>query len=471
MAEGNSGGEELVIKPLPIEGAELPKVENPAVEVAVGVSPAVAATSPEPTVTPATEPAAAAPETPAEANPLDATPTPETSSDEPALIQNILDTESGEAPESLLGAAPELDESLLEEIEAEKSVLLVILKIVFWLLVVASGLAYLFFSFHLDGKYMAISSVTGQASLAESTNATNAEIINLYTSSNVNRYLTLKGYFDQFSFDGDSFIKNFEISVSQTASKSERSNAGDKLEEIKENLALSFDSITELLKRSNYAPLIGETYDTTEEILAVEKIFVLEAKTTLSEKAGELAASQDPDARRAYKNYLQAGNLVGNRKLKGLVMTTDFASLTSEETYNLIKDINKLIVNDLSTIASIKDARIKWSDIIDEIELRTIAVDKDFKGDFYEELGGVRYRSYEFDAKNQNITIVGETKRYDTKNFTMIANLIDELNNSDLFANGEMRSLNKSGSLSDGFVATLKLTLDLEDPTEETNQE
>ena len=109
----------------------------------------------------------------------------------------------------------------------------------------------------------------------------------------------------------------------------------------------------------------------------------------------------------------------------------------------------------------IKEGRIQWSDMMNEIELRTIAVDNHYSEDFYNELGGIRCNSYDFDSVNRKITVVGETKRFDTRNFSMIADLIDELNRSPILDNGEMRSFSKSGSFDDGYTATLKLTLDI----------
>ena len=80
---------------------------------------------------------------------------------------------------------------------------------------------------------------------------------------------------------------------------------------------------------------------------------------------------------------------------------------------------------------------------------------------YFDELGGIQYTSYDFDSSGPSISIVGETKRFDTTNFTMIVNLIDELNNSDLFENAEMHSFSKSGSLESGYTASVKLNLGL----------
>ena len=49
----------------------------------------------------------------------------------------------------------------------------------------------------------------------------------------------------------------------------------------------------------------------------------------------------------------------------------------------------------------------------------------------------------------------------------MISNLIDEFNRSEMFENADTRTFSKNGSLENGYTATLKLSLDLEDGNEE----
>ena len=99
---------------------------------------------------------------------------------------------------------------------------------------------------------------------------------------------------------------------------------------------------------------------------------------------------------------------------------------------------------------------------MEEIDLRTIAVDQYYNQDNYDTIGGIRYTSYDFDSVDKSISIIGEIKRYDTVNFTMIANLIDELNASETFEDAEMRSFSKAGSLDDGYTSSVRLKLTLE---------
>lgn len=375
------------------------------------------------------------------------------------LIKNIV---SAETPDqrAILGEAPILDTSLIAGMVPQKSVTLTVLKLTFGFLLLASVASVLFFTSQLTNTFDFIAKKLGIPNISQELASTNSEIIKLQTDLNTYRYLEVKALLDQFSFDGDNYLKRFDIANSQTASENEKLFAIEEMANARGKLRNSFVSLREKLAIKLIVPIIDKNF--TDET-QLETLFAEALGTRLTQKANEFANSDNAEARRDYKNYNQAINLAGNINLRNLIIQTDFDSLASEQLYKMIEKTNSLIVNDLSIIQSIKSKRIKWSDIINEIELRTIAVDSYYDEDFYDALGGIRYNSYDFDSEQRKITISGETKRFDTINFTIIANLIDELNRSDLFENGEMRSFSKSGSLDEGYTATLQLSLNLQD--------
>jgi hypothetical protein len=376
------------------------------------------------------------------------------------LIKNIVSTASGEKDKNILNDAPELDASILKGVEPPKSIVLFCVKSLFSLLLIASIGSFLFFTSQLGSFFDSALDKFGLENLSADVSTSNAEIIKLQTNLNVHRYLQAKSYLDNFSYIADSYMSNFEIASSQTSSTAEKNLASEEVEKLRGDLKFYLGLAAEKLDYKPYADIVNENdYDQTQ----TQAMFETELRADLKSMAAALANNEDEDAKTDYKNYIQTLNLVGNTSLRNLVMLTDFDALEDGELYEFAKDLNSLVVNDLSIIQAIKSQRIKWSDMMNEIELRTITVDNHYSDDFYEELGGIRYTSYDFDTANRQITIVGETKRFDTRNFTMIADLIDELNRSRIFTNGEMRSFSKSGSLDDGYTATLKLGLDILD--------
>lgn len=381
------------------------------------------------------------------------------------IIKNIVATETGEGTGNILEAAPEFDRSLLEEVAPPKSVTLVIFKSLFGLLVLAGLASLAFFSSQLTNKLDFITARFGLTNISEKITAGNAEILSLQTDFNFYNYLQAKAYLDQFSFEGDAYINNYQIAKSQTASNAEKNAALSKMKALTPKLKQLFLAASDKYSQNFTAPLV----DSKNDKLMTDSIFEEQLRNKLNQKAGSLANSGDLQAKRDNKNYQQTINLIGQTNLKNLLVSTDFDALTDEDVYNLIKQLNALIVNDMNTIQQIKEKRVKWSDIMNEIDVRTAEVDSHYSENFYEDLGGIRYTSYDFDTASRQISIIGETKRVDTMNFTMIADLIDELNRSQLFANGEMRSFSKNGSIEDGYTATLKLSLDLEEEIEITN--
>lgn len=387
-------------------------------------------------------------------------------SNESDIIKNIVATETGEGNENILEAAPELDRSLLEEVAPPKSVTLVIFKTLFGLLVLAGLASLAFFTSQLTDKLNSITARFGLTNVSEEITASNAEILSLQTDLNFYNYLQAKAYLDQFSFEGDSYINNYQIAKSQTASNTEKNAALTKMKELKPKLKQLFLAASDKYSQSFAAPLV----DSKNDKLVMASIFEEQLRNKLNQKASSLAKAEDLQAKRDNKNYLQTINLIGQSSLQNFLVSTDFDALTDEDIYNLIKQLNALIVNDMNTIQQIKENRIKWADIMNEIDVRTAEVDSHYSENFYEDLGGIRYNSYDFDSASGQISIIGETKRVDTMNFTMIADLIDELNRSELFANADKtRSFSKNGSIDEGYTATLKLTLDLEEEEQVTN--
>ena len=263
---------------------------------------------------------------------------------------------------------------------------------------------------------------------------------------------------DKFSYDGDQYSLQYEIATSGTSSDQEKADAKTAMDQVRADLKPSFSDARDKISKSFTAPLIDINFATDSQL---QSLYEDRLRTAIADKLKDLSSGKDDATKMDYRNFQQTLKLIGNTELKNALVQTDFDSLKDEDLYNLIKKVNSLIVNDMTSVQNIKSKRIKWSDIINEINLRTMAVDKNFNEKFYNSVGGIRYDSYDFDSSTGKISINGETKSLDPTNFTMIANLIDELNQSTIFMNAEMRSFSKSGSLDEGYLATLRLVLDL----------
>jgi len=326
-------------------------------------------------------------------------------------------------------------------------------------LVLASLASFMFFTSQLTDRLTYITDQFELPNVSQDLSASNTQIIKSQTDLNLYKYLQAKGYLDEFSYYGDTFIQNYEIANSQTAENADVNDAMKMMTELKTPLKEALLSARDRFDDDFTAPLMIDGEPLTEEELQTK--FETELKSLLQSKATALSGNTDEQAKRDYKNYLHTMNMVGNNGLIALILVSDFDAMNDEELYGFIKITNLLIVNDLSIIQLIKDFRIKWSDVMNEIELRTIEADTYYTQDSYEERGGIRYTSYDLDSQNARISITGETKSLSTTTFTNIANLIDALNRSEMFGNAGMNSFSKSGSSEDGYTASIRMTLDL----------
>jgi len=345
---------------------------------------------------------------------------------------------------------PEVDERLLEEIEPPKSVLLYVLRGVFMLLIAVGIGSFLFFTSQLNSYLnFATDPLTIPSALTELKD-TNEKVKEAQTDINLHRYLKGAIYLDNFSYYGDDYLKNYSLYVNESATQDEVAAAKAKMDELREGLTDSFKTVQENLTREISIPLVDTDAPSDEEL---KSLFI----GLLSNRIG-LTDASSPD----YKLYKQAQKLVNNDELRTLLKDADFESLKDSDLAAFVTKVNDLTLDEFSIIQKIKNGRISWSDVINRIEFETTYVDQYFSEGYFDEVGGVQYTSYDFDATTGKITITGITKRYNTDNFTMISNLIDQLNQSPYFKNVAMKSFTKSGSANDGYTATLKLDLELQ---------
>lgn len=117
----------------------------------------------------------------------------------------------------------------------------------------------------------------------------------------------------------------------------------------------------------------------------------------------------------------------------------------------------------IATIGSIKADRIEWSTIMKQIEDVTRVIDPAFGAGLTTTLGdGVFYTGYEFETTTNKIALSGVSRTTTADNFTVISNLIEELERSPNFESVEMRSFSKSGTFAQGFTSSFKIDLALE---------
>ena len=389
--------------------------------------------------------------------------TKESKKDEKAyssLLDSTIESQTNPDDKRILDEAPEFDESLLESIEPPKSIPLYVLKGLFAFFVALGLITVIFFTSQLSNRLDFATNALEIPSMLSELNETNEDVKDLRTELNVYRYLQGKFSLNQISYYGDEYLRNYYIKWNTTMSQTDKVEAVENMAAFREDIEVAFNSAAENLTHGLGEILLDLSVEENSEF---EEIFSALLSESLDEKADGLADSEVVSDKKDYKLYKQTLQLVGNTELISLLNNTDVAALTDHEMIELIKSLNTLVENESSLIQRIKDERISWSDIINQIELETSYVDQYFSAGYFDALGGIQYTSYDFDAATNEVMITGVTKRYDTTNFTMITNLIDKLNESPYFTGVEMSSFTKSGTPGDGYTSTLRLKVGLQE--------
>lgn len=172
------------------------------------------------------------------------------------------------------------------------------------------------------------------------------------------------------------------------------------------------------------------------------------------------ANSERDNQLRTYKELLR---LVGNKDIQRLI-ATDINKMSHEDLRSFILQISTKYPHRLAYIFRIKDKRVAWSDIINEINKRTGEIDNGrYKIKLFNRFGGVRYTGFDFDGATGKVTVSGVAKDFEAKNFSILADLIDVLERSRMFKGVSMRTFAKTFvSDKDGYDANFKVDLELQ---------
>ena len=343
--------------------------------------------------------------------------------------------------------------SLLEDFVAPKNYALIALKWLNGVLAVSFFVGFLFFTFQTTTVFSFIHKAFDLKPPYVALEKINDEVLKSKTDLNFYKYRSLKVEIDKLTFFGDAYRQAFNEANSMTSSNSEKLDAKERMALISSEIKSSVKQIVEF-----YAIPLEENL-----IRLDDKENTVEFANSLKDKISKEIEQYGENESIEKRNLNQMIGLVTNGALKNIFTSIDIDSLNEQETADFLASVVAEASNDFTAIDSVKKDRVDWSEVMNEIEQRTIAVDNYFSDEFYNELGGIRYTSYDFDSNNRSLTLLGDTKSFETTNFSMIANLIDELNRSEMFSNAEMKSFNKTGSFSEGYSATLKVTMDLDE--------
>lgn len=372
----------------------------------------------------------------------------------------------------ILGTAPALQKSIEEEKKSQLKRKLRLVQIVFVIVFLAGATSAFYFYQELSPTFDLFGQNTTQR-LA----TVNDNLRSVQTQINKYRYLAAQLDLNRFSHTSDQFLDK----TAQLADAAPGQAAA-----LNQSIAQTANDLPALLAnvREQLTPdiVVQTTRSEAEEEITADDIqknaeddlrnALLTDRRAITANSSLTKANEEE-----IKLIDNTIKIVGNRPLLNAIRgasATNFqenlANYVStldpglrQSLSDLMKSVLASTQSDIATIGSIKANRIEWSTIMSQIEDVTRVIDPAFGAGLAQTLGdGIFYTGYSFDTTTNKIGLSGVTRTTTADNFTVISNLIEELERSINFKNVEMRSFSKSGSFAQGFSSTFKIDLALE---------
>lgn len=338
---------------------------------------------------------------------------------------------------SVLGPKPKVDALNIVERPSHFGSGFLKLAVFLWLLLLAGSYLTMGASFNPMGINIKVES----ADMAESLKEAQAEL-------NMNNYVIAYEYLDSFSFIADSYMNKKNQYESAYTTSSEKISLESEIDNLYDDLKSALSMAQDKLQKNSYPPGIEFLADDT---LATEYLF---KDATIAYMEGKIAESGDVGVSGALA-------LFKNGVFVKEVIAIDTSSELSEETIEtLVSELSSITEDNFTIISKIKSERQEWSAIITEIDEITKEVDPLYNSAIESD---IFYLSYNFDSKNKTISLDGMTRTEDTRSFTLIANLLDALEESVLFMDVIERSFDKSSANEDGYEAQFVMEFSIQE--------
>jgi hypothetical protein len=262
----------------------------------------------------------------------------------------------------------------------------------------------------------------------------------------VQKYLSAVLLLDQYSNLADEYLYNISQSESEYVSSNKKATAVEDAEALVPEMTLILERV------QGYLSDDLEVEERTDARTLVDDLI-----TELKSKSGEVDEAtllQDIQDLESTKKLLQGQDF--RNVIAGMDLSEAGEDKVEEDFENVYYGYSDINTSVTSLINGIKDGRMLWSVYLAELEDLTKNVDPLFGTEFD---GNLSLNSVRFGASG--VIISGESYTDDTKNFTLISNLIDTYEDSDLFMNAADRSFEKSGD-DESYTGNFQITMDLE---------
>lgn len=288
------------------------------------------------------------------------------------------------------------------------------------------------------------------------------------TEINLYNLLMAKFALDDFVGKADSFLLKWAQYQSEYTANNIREDLTQDLGRLQQEMKKSLQTTKDLISNPLYPRFLATSgrYNIDE----LESKYIQLLKERIRDEKIAIAHQDDEESaqfERANFNSAQAiaDDKAFRRELVALNLDEQLTPDVIESLFNKATQTNK---NLFSTILSIKNSRVHWPKVILELDRVTKKVDPLYGTNIQ---SNIDYSNLAVNASDRTISIRGETRTDDSRNFTLLSNLIDNLEKSPLFADVSNRTFSKSdeqgGDATSSFSLNFSLQAD-EDPRDDT---
>jgi len=400
----------------------------------------------------------------------------------PKMIESIASDKSAAAAKlkPILGNAPALQKTMEQEKEMRLKKKLRSRQMLFvTTFILAAGMAFYFFS-ELSPDF----NLFGPNTTTRLTDV-NKNLRGLQTNINKYRYFAAQLDLNRFSYVAEQYMDKTGKIADPSTPAAQKSQFTADIAESENELPI----ILERLRTNLSQEVVVKTFRSDAEVEktddTIRQEFEEDLRTALRSDKSLISTTSTGEANlqdlKLIDNTLK---LVGNNILIGTIrgtsvdkFKTDLADYSAKPDdvskrnamQALFSSLLSTTQSDIATISGVKSSRINWTTVIKQMETVTSETDKNFGKGLFETLGGIVYTGYEFDTQSGKIVLSGLTKTNDASNFTLLSNLIDDMESSPYFEKVDMRSFSKSGTTETGYSANFKLDLTLQKTSDVAN--
>lgn len=248
---------------------------------------------------------------------------------------------------------------------------------------------------------------------------------------------------DQYMATADEYFYNLAQAESEYSSENKKADFEDNVSELKPELTTLLGKV-----QQNFSLEV-----TPEEIVTAQAV----VDALIAELRAQSGQVDEQTLLQDIQDLETAKTLLSQVEFKNLVSSIDLAEVTDENfesVYDRFSQVNSSVT---ALISKIKSSRITWSVYLDEIEKLTKRVDPLFNTEF---AGSLSLDEVRF-TTDGTLMVTGSTKTDDSKNFTLVSDLIDAYEESDYFTKVEDRSYSKSDD-TESFTGNFRISLTLE---------